>query len=124
MQVVTTAFTVVGAGRLRTTAWIMELPTTYLALIPMRVTKLAHGCCDRFPGRVLGPGHNSIVLGPDGQTEYIVYHAWDINLEARRMCVDQLIWTPSGPRCDGPTWTPQTLVSNPITSVEPIEDLP
>jgi len=62
-----------------------------------------------LPGYVLGPGHNSIVLGPDGQTDYIVYHAWDINMEARRMCLDKLIWTPDGPRCDGPTWMPQTI---------------
>jgi len=61
------------------------------------------------PGYVLGPGHNSIVLGPDGQTDYIVYHAWDTNMEARRMCLDKLIWTPEGPRCNGPTWTPQTI---------------
>jgi GH43 family beta-xylosidase len=61
------------------------------------------------PGYVLGPGHNSIVVGPDGQTDYIVYHAWDTNMEARRMCLDKLIWTPEGPRCDGPTWTPQTI---------------
>lgn len=57
--------------------------------------------------RVLGPGHNSIVLAPDGQTEYIVYHAWDTSRSARRMCLDKLIWTPDGPRCDGPTWMPQ-----------------
>jgi len=61
------------------------------------------------PGYVLGPGHNSIVVGPDGQTDYIVYHAWDTNMEARRMCLDKLIWTPEGPRCNGPTWTPQTI---------------
>jgi GH43 family beta-xylosidase len=61
------------------------------------------------PGYVLGPGHNSIVVGPDGQTDYIVYHAWDTNMEARRMCLDKLIWTPDGPRCNGPTWTPQTI---------------
>lgn len=57
--------------------------------------------------RVLGPGHNSIVVGPDGQTEYLVYHAWDINRTARQICLDKLIWTANGPRCDGPTWTEQ-----------------
>jgi len=62
-----------------------------------------------IPDRVLGPGHNSIVLGPDGRTEYIVYHAWDTSRSARRMCLDKLIWTPGGPRCDGPSWMPQTL---------------
>ena len=63
------------------------------------------------PGYVLGPGHNSIVLGPDGQTDYIVYHAWDTDKSARRMCLDKLIWTADGPRCDGPTWTVQTINS-------------
>lgn len=63
------------------------------------------------PGRVLGPGHNCIILGPDGQTEYIVYHAWDTNMEARQMFLDKLIWMPDGPRCSGPTWTPQTIVT-------------
>lgn len=61
------------------------------------------------PDRVLGPGHNSIVIGPDGQTEYIVYHAWDTSSSARRMCVDKLIWTADAPCCNGPTWMPQTI---------------
>jgi len=51
------------------------------------------------PGQVLGPGHNSIVTGPDGETDYMIYHAWDRNLKARRMFVDELAWTPAGPRC-------------------------
>lgn len=59
--------------------------------------------------RVLGPGHNSIVVGPDGQTDYIAYHAWDTDRSARRMCLDKLIWTADGPRGDGPTWTLQTI---------------
>jgi beta-xylosidase len=56
------------------------------------------------PNQVLGPGHNSIVVGPDGATDYIVYHAWDSGMTARRMFVDRLNWTAEGPRCDGPTW--------------------
>jgi beta-xylosidase len=61
------------------------------------------------PGFVRGPGHNSIVTGPDGKTDYIVYHAWDPELTARKMCIDKLIWTPQGPRCEGPTWTEQKI---------------
>jgi beta-xylosidase len=53
---------------------------------------------------VIGPGHNTVITGPDGQTEYIVYHAWDAGMKARRMFIDKLIWTENGPRCDGPTW--------------------
>jgi beta-xylosidase len=56
-----------------------------------------------IPGEMIGPGHNSIATGPDGQTDYIIYHAWDKEMTARQMCVDRLIWTPDGPRCDGPT---------------------
>ncbi len=61
------------------------------------------------PGRVLGPGHNSLVLGPDHKTPYFVYHAWDVALSARRLCIDRLDWTRAGPRAAGPTWTPQLI---------------
>lgn len=54
------------------------------------------------PGRVIGPGHNSIATGPDG-SEYVIYHAWDAAMTARRLCIDPLQWTPEGPRCAGPT---------------------
>ena len=56
------------------------------------------------PGKVRGPGHNSIVTEPDGRTDWIVYHAWDERLTARKLCIDPLHWTPQGPRCDGPSW--------------------
>lgn len=61
------------------------------------------------PGSVLGPGHNSIATSPNGQAEYVVYHAWDTEMKARRMCIDLLVWTADGPRCQGPTWTPQSI---------------
>ena len=60
-------------------------------------------------GKVLGPGHNSVVLGPDDKTLFIVYHAWDAARTARRMCIDPLIWTPDGPKCDGPSTTPREM---------------
>lgn len=63
----------------------------------------------RVPGHVVGPGHNSVVVGPDGVTDFCVYHAWDVAMTARRMCIDPIAWTDSGPRCLGPTWTPQTI---------------
>lgn len=61
--------------------------------------------------RIFGPGHNSTVLGPDGRTRLIVYHAWDVDHTARRMCLDPLEFTVTGVRCLGPTSTPQTLPS-------------
>lgn len=59
-----------------------------------------------IPGQVIGPGHNSLVVGPDGTTRYMVYHAWDRAMTARRMCLDRLVWTSEGPRCEGPTVGP------------------
>ena len=50
------------------------------------------------PGALLGPGHASIVVGPDG-AEHLAYHAWDAGMVARRMYVDRLAWGPDGPRC-------------------------
>jgi GH43 family beta-xylosidase len=55
------------------------------------------------PGKVLGPGHNSVVGGPDGRSRFVVYHAWDPTRTARRMCIDPLVFTKDGPRCLGPT---------------------
>jgi hypothetical protein len=50
-----------------------------------------------------------VAAGPDGHTDYIVYHAWDPAMTARRMFIDPLEWTPRGPRCDGPTLTEQEI---------------
>ena len=57
-----------------------------------------------IPGRVLGPGHNSVVRGPDG-SDRIVYHAWDAERTARRMWIDRLRWGSDGPERSGPTVT-------------------
>jgi len=56
-----------------------------------------------IPGRVIGPGHNSVVTGPGGG-DVMVYHAWDVQHTARRMCIDPIEWGPDGPRLVGPTW--------------------
>jgi arabinan endo-1,5-alpha-L-arabinosidase len=61
------------------------------------------------PGKVEGPGHNSVVVGPDGKTLFAVYHAWDAGRTARRLCIDPLVWTKDGPRCVGPSTTPQIM---------------
>src|SRR5205085_2788553 len=59
--------------------------------------------------QILGPGHNSVVLGPDDRTQICVYHAWDPGRTARRMFIDPLVWAPTGPRCDGPSTSPRML---------------
>jgi beta-xylosidase len=57
----------------------------------------------------IGPGHCSVVVGPDGETRYIVYHAWDAERTARRMCIDELRFSRDGPRCDGPSSAAQQI---------------
>ncbi|MFW5697541.1 MAG: glycoside hydrolase family 43 protein [Fimbriimonadaceae bacterium] len=59
------------------------------------------------PNLVLGPGHNSVVRTMDDQAEMVVYHAWDPAMTARTMRIDPLVWTDEGPRCHGPSITPQ-----------------
>lgn len=46
----------------------------------------------RTKGDVIGPGHNSITLGRDQRTTYIVYHAWDVDRTRRSPYVSQLNW--------------------------------
>jgi GH43 family beta-xylosidase len=60
-------------------------------------------------GHVIGPGHNSFTTSPNGDQEYIVYHAWDPDMTARRMCIDKLGWDNGIPVIHGPTWTPQPI---------------
>lgn len=51
-----------------------------------------------LPGKVIGPGHNSVVTGPDGK-DYAAYHAWDAAMARRQLCIAPITWTRQGPRC-------------------------
>ena len=51
------------------------------------------------PGELIGPGHNSVVVGPDGVTQYLAFHAWDLQMTARRFFLEPLGWNDSGPIC-------------------------
>lgn len=53
-----------------------------------------------IPGQ-LGPGHNSVVVGPDGETPFIAYHAWDPQMTGRRMHLARLRWQDGRPVCVG-----------------------
>jgi len=56
-----------------------------------------------IPGKLIGPGHNSVVLGPNKKTYFIVYHSWNDERTARQMCMDPIIWTDHGPKAFNPS---------------------
>ncbi|UJR36344.1 hypothetical protein I4U23_029071 [Adineta vaga] len=43
-------------------------------------------------GIIIGPGHNSVIRGPDNQTTYIVYHGWNKAGDKRSPYVSELTW--------------------------------
>ena len=55
----------------------------------------------QLPGELIGPGHNSVTVAPDGRT-MMVFHAWDAVHTARRMFVAPIDWTNTGPRVLAP----------------------
>ena len=71
--------------------------------------RVLHG----IPGQVFGPGGATITTGPDGKTQYIVYHAWNKQMTERQLCIDKLEWTPDGPSAT-PTTIPQPM-AQPMT---------
>lgn len=50
---------------------------------------------------LVGPGHNSLTVGPDG-SDVIVFHSWDARRTARRMHLARISFEPDGPRVTDP----------------------
>lgn len=107
-------FCLYSGGRWETETYGVDFGAAETVMGPYRDTATAQGprVIRTDPGRALGPGHNSVVLGPDGQTDFMVYHAWDPAMTARRLCIDPMQWTDEGPRCNGPTTTPQKVFAS------------
>lgn len=62
-----------------------------------------------IPGAVVGPGHNSVVRGPDNRQLYCVYHRWSADGAARQMAIDPLDWAGERMLLLGPSTTPQPI---------------
>jgi arabinan endo-1,5-alpha-L-arabinosidase len=62
-------------------------------------------------GQVIGPGHNSVVRGPNNQELLCVYHRWDAEASSRVMALDRLDWAGERMLLLGPTTTPQPVYS-------------
>ncbi|MBC8077662.1 MAG: family 43 glycosylhydrolase, partial [Chloroflexales bacterium] len=69
-----------------------------------------------IPGRVIGPGHNSAVRGPDNRQLYCVYHRWTDDLAARVLAIDPLDWAGERMLVLGPSFTPQPAPSPPTVA--------
>ena len=58
-----------------------------------------------IPNRVIGPGHNSVVRGPDNRQLYCVYHRW--GSDGRQLAIDPLEWAGERLFVLGPSHSPQ-----------------
>jgi len=61
----------------------------------------------RTTGDVVGPGHNSVVRGPDNRQLWCVYHRWSPGLSARVMAIDPLDWAGERLLVLGPSTSPR-----------------
>ncbi len=65
--------------------------------------------------RIAGPGHQSVILAPDGVTAYAVYHGYDSGQPGRKVNLDRLRWCGDRPligshaACGRPTEAAQPL---------------
>ncbi|MCW2950210.1 MAG: glycoside hydrolase family 43 [Thermoleophilia bacterium] len=57
--------------------------------------------------RIVGPGHPSVALAPDGVTPYIIYHAYvDDPRQGRKVHIDRVQWAGDQPVIGEPSGTP------------------
>lgn len=66
------------------------------------------------PGKIIGPGHNSVVRAPDNQQLFCVYHRWAE--EGRVLAIDRMEFVGDGLTVLGATDTPQPAPGAPWLS--------
>lgn len=69
-----------------------------------------------IPGKVVGPGHNSVVRGPDNRRLFCVYHRWalDENGGRRVLAIDPMEWIGERLEVFGPSTEPQETPNRPV----------
>jgi hypothetical protein len=68
-----------------------------------------------IPDKVIGPGHNSVIRGPNNRELYCVYHRWTD--AGRVMAVDRMDFAGRRMFVAGPTTTPQPMPFRPTGSI-------
>jgi len=79
-------------------------------------TKPSEPVLKGIPDQIYSPGHQCLIELPSGEW-WMGYHGWDAsgephygqNPNGRTLRIDRLEWTKDGPKCVGPTLTPQRL---------------
>ncbi|MDB5034710.1 MAG: hypothetical protein JWQ98_1951 [Chlorobi bacterium] len=66
-----------------------------------------------IPGKVIGPGHNSAVRGPDNRQLYCIYHRWAEDGSDRVLCIDRMDWAGDRMLVLGPSTEPQPAPAAP-----------
>ncbi|MCU0495394.1 MAG: glycoside hydrolase family 43 protein, partial [Chloroflexaceae bacterium] len=66
-----------------------------------------------IPDQLIGPGHNSVVRGPDNRQLFCVYHHWSSDASDRVMAIDRQDWTGERLLVFGPSTTPQPAPPRP-----------
>ena len=66
-----------------------------------------------IPGVVIGPGHNSVVAGPDNVQLFCIYHRWSEDASARVLAIDRLDWIGERLAVLGPTTVAQPIPAKP-----------
>ncbi len=78
-----------------------------------------------IPGKVIGPGHNSVVRGPDNRQLYCVYHRWrDVTEqegEGRVLAIDPLDWAGERMMVLGPSVEPQPAPLRPTIALARVD---
>ncbi|MDD5370561.1 MAG: glycoside hydrolase family 43 protein [Anaerolineaceae bacterium] len=65
---------------------------------------------------VIGPGHNSVVRGPDNRQLYCVYHRWLLETRERVLAIDPLGWEGERLVVYGPSTATQPAPTPPLTA--------
>ncbi len=63
---------------------------------------------------VIGPGHNSVVRGPDNRELWCIYHRWSADSSARVLSIDPLDWAGERLLVLGPSTAPQPAPRPPV----------
>jgi GH43 family beta-xylosidase len=58
-----------------------------------------------LPGKVIGPGHNSVIRGPNNREIYCIYHSWTAN--GRVLAIDRMDFAGRRLFVTGPSYEPQ-----------------